>query len=126
MTAKQPRINLALVNPTAPALNAPPRKLGKHGLALWNAITSEFGFDDAAGRELLVQACAALDRAEQCAELIAEQGEIIHTKHGPKEHPLIKAELQSRAFIVRTLARLGIVDEGIKPVGRPTRFPGKG
>ena len=37
----------------------------------------------------------------------------------PKEHPAVKSELQLRAFICRTLSRLGVTDEPTKPVGRP-------
>jgi hypothetical protein len=37
--------------------------------------------------------------------------------------PLLKAELANRAFAVRTLARLGLDLDPVKPVGRP---PGKG
>jgi hypothetical protein len=31
----------------------------------------------------------------------------------------LRPELACRSFIVRTLQRLGIVEESIKPVGRP-------
>jgi hypothetical protein len=37
----------------------PPRKLGKHGLAAWNSLQTEFHITDAGGVELLAQICAA-------------------------------------------------------------------
>jgi len=40
----------------------PPRKLGDHGLSLWQSIQSEYRIDDAAGRELLTLICEASDR----------------------------------------------------------------
>ena len=46
-------------------------------------------------------------------------GEIISTKQGPIEHPGLRHELQARAFVVRTLQRLGLDVEAVKPVGRP-------
>jgi len=36
----------------------------------------------------------------------------------------LKDELAARSFVVRTLARLGITTEAIKPMGRPS--PGFG
>ena len=110
-----------LVGETDPTLAiSPPRPLGKHGMGLWNAVLREFNMDDVAGREMLCQACASLDRAEACAELIAEQGELIKTRNGARENPLCKIELACRSFIVRTLAKLGLDAEPIGRVGRPS------
>ena len=102
-------------NPSA----SPPRHLGKHGLNLWRTIMAEYQIDDSGGGEMLAQACAALDRAEECAAAIGAKGVIILTEHGPKDHPALKHELQNRAFVVRTLSRLGLDVEAIKPIGRP-------
>jgi len=99
----------------------PPRKLGEFGLSLWNRIQSEFRIDDVAGIELLTQACLAADRAKALAACIDEDGERVHTKQGLKAHPCLKDELACRSFIVRTLQRLGLVDEVIHPIGRPPR-----
>ena len=97
----------------------PPRTLGCHGSQLWNSITAEFEFNDTAGKEYLCQACQALDVAEALRERIEADGLLIETQTGPKENPLLKAELGYRSFIVRTLARLGIAFEPVKTPGRP-------
>ena len=98
----------------------PPRELGQAGLQLWNAIQTEFHISDAGGIELLLQACAASDRLAALAARILEDGEVIATAGGSrKAHPALKDELAARAFIVRTLARLGILDQPLQPVGRP-------
>jgi hypothetical protein len=97
----------------------PPRKLGRHGMALWQRITNEYGVEDAGGVEMLAQGCAALDRAEACGAQIEKDGEMLRTKTGLKEHPLLKHELAARSFVVRTLQRLGLDVEAIKPIGRP-------
>jgi hypothetical protein len=110
---------LSLVKPDATPLQ-PPRKLGKHGLDLWNRIQVEFAISDAGGVELLTQACAALDRASALAAAIEQDGPVVHTRAGvPKSHPAIKDETVLRAFVVRTLERLGVTVENVKPVGRP-------
>jgi len=97
----------------------PPRQLGAHGSDLWQIITVDYDISDSGGREMLAQACATLDRAEECADEIRRDGVTIRTKLGPKDHPALKHELANRAFVVRTLARLGLDVEAIKPLGRP-------
>jgi hypothetical protein len=99
----------------------PIRKLGKHGANLWRSIRDEFEINDAGGLEMLSLACQQLDRAERCRETIDRDGEMIRGKNGPREHPLLRHELAARAFVTRTLQRLGLNIEAIKPVGRPTR-----
>jgi hypothetical protein len=98
---------------------APPRPLGTHGQALWDRVQREFWIVDAGGVELLAQACAAVDRAEALAELIAREGEIVHGRAGPRVHPAFRFELSARALACRLLERLGITMEPVRPVGRP-------
>jgi hypothetical protein len=100
----------------------PPRPLGKHGEALWHSIQSEYHVSDSGGVELLAQVCAALDRAEQLAAEIAKDGAVICTAKGEtKTHPGVKEELALRAFIGRTITRLGVdVVESKRGPSRPT------
>jgi hypothetical protein len=86
---------------------------------LWRAILGEYGVEDAGGIEMLLQACQALDRAEACRDHIDRDGEVLRTKTGMKDHPALKHEIANRSFVVRTLHRLGLDVEAIKPVGRP-------
>jgi hypothetical protein len=46
---------------------------------------------------------------------------VVQTGSGPKAHPALRDELAGRAFIVRTLERLGLNVETIKPMGRPSK-----
>jgi hypothetical protein len=111
---------LSLVEATSPELPKPPRKLGKHGLALWNRVQSEYSITDSGGIELLVQICAAADRAELLAESVERDGAVVYTRSGaPRSHPAVKDELACRAYIARGLERLGILSENIKAIGRP-------
>jgi hypothetical protein len=106
------------------AAPSPPRKLGEPGMELWNTVQAEYRIEDCGGVELLMQACLAADRAAALAAVIDQDGERIHTKSGIRSHPCLRDELAARSFICRTLQRLGITDEVIKPVGRPTRPSG--
>jgi hypothetical protein len=82
----------------------------------------EYGIKDSGGRELLCQACTALDRAQELAGAIAADGAVVYGKTGPKAHPAVKDELANRAFVVRTLERLGVTTENVRPgPGRPTQ-----
>jgi hypothetical protein len=119
MTVKKP--TLSLVEPGAKSGNQPPRKLGRHGIALWREIRREYHVNDRGGVELLAQACAASDRAEALAACVARDGEMIRTKTGLRIHPGIREELAARSFVVRTLERLGITAETTNSTpGRPS------
>lgn len=117
MTAKKPP--LTIVGSTSTGIQ-PPRKLGKHGTMLWAGIQAEFDVSDRGGVELLAQACAAADRAEALAACVARDGETIRTKAGLRIHPAVREELANRAFVCRTLERLGVNVEAIKKPGRPS------
>jgi Phage terminase, small subunit len=83
---------------------------------------TEYRIEDRGGIEILAQCCASLDRAENLAEAIARDGEVVHSRTGvPKSHPAIRDELAARAFVCRTLERLGLNIETIKSQGRPPR-----
>jgi hypothetical protein len=101
---------------------APPRKLGPHGLNLWNSVQAEYRIEDCGGREILAQACEGLDRAEQLAAAIEVDGPVIRTRTGvPKAHPACRDEIAARGFVVRTLQKLGLNFEPVKSPGRPPK-----
>jgi hypothetical protein len=103
----------------------PPPKLGEDGMQLWRRITGEYDVSDAGGYEMLRQACEAADDLARYSEIIARDGPMIETKAGPKEHPMVKHQMIARAFIVRTLARLGLNYEPLRTgLGRPPKLYG--
>jgi len=110
-----------MLDPDATAIK-PPRKLGVPGLSLWKNIQNEYRIDDSAGCELLAQACQACDRLARLSEVIDRDGEMIATERGAKTHPALREELSLRRFICRTLERLGLNLEAVKPIGRPTAW----
>jgi hypothetical protein len=92
----------------------PPRKLGNLGSSLWESLQREYVISDAAGIELLMQACEAADRIGRLSEQIDKDGEVIQSKSGPRIHPCVKEELACRGFIVRTLQALGLNLEPVR------------
>jgi len=119
--ARKPGANLKVVPPAPEPCSAePPGKLGDVGLSLWRDIVSSYEFSDRASYETLFQACAAADRAQRLRELIDQDGEVIGTRMGLKDHPALRHEIACRSFVVRTLARLGLDLEPVRSgPGRP-------
>ena len=94
-------------------------------MSLWARITSEYNIEDAGGRELLTLACQQLDRAEALRQQIDAEGEVVQTRNGPKDHPALRHELAARAFVAKTLLRLGLNVEPVRPApGRPAGWMG--
>ena len=79
-----------------------------------------YELDDPGGVELLLQACEASDRVARLAARIDADGEIVEGRNGPRTHPALQQELAARQFICRTLERLGLNLEAVKPMGRPS------
>jgi hypothetical protein len=101
------------------AVPQPPGKLGVAGMSLWVDIMGAYEFGDRGSLQVLFEACAAADRADSLRTLI-EDGEMIRTKTGVRDNPLLKHELANRAFVVRSLMRLGLDLEPIRSAaGRP-------
>jgi len=97
----------------------PPPTLDKAGATLWQSVMTEYRIEDSGGREILTQICAAADNLHDCDVAITRDGAMINTRTGPKEHPLLKQRLALRAFITRSVQRLGLTLETAKPIGRP-------
>ena len=118
---KKPKLTLVQTKPNP---LAPPSTLGQAGAKLWQRIQQEFRVDDAPGAATLEEICAAADRLSEYAEAIARDGPMIRTKTGVlKDHPLLKHELATRAFITRALHRLNLdVEAPRDTVGRPPGF----
>jgi hypothetical protein len=85
--ARKPRLTVVndpgatAVDPDATAPE-PPRKLGDHGRALWDRVTSEYDIADSGGAEMLTLACQSLDRAESLRIQIDADGEVIRGRGG--------------------------------------------
>jgi hypothetical protein len=111
--------SLTLVAPDT-SIPAPPIQLGSSGLSLWQRIQSEYAIGDAGGLELLAQICAAADTVAALSAEIERDGPVIRTARGTKPNPCLRDLLNHRAFITRTMTKLGINVESVKPMGRPS------
>jgi terminase small subunit-like protein len=110
---------LTLVGPDT-TIGQPPRTLGKHGRSLWDRILAEYDVNDAADVEMLAQACAGADLAEQLHDEVERDGAVIRIRGAIRAHPAVKDEIAARAFVVRTLIKLGLNFEPVRAsAGRP-------
>jgi hypothetical protein len=114
------KTSLSLVSDLVRKVPEPPAELGEHGRALWHSVMGQYDITDAGGWETLRQACCACDRAEACRQIIDEQGEVLAARGTIRSHPLLRDELQNRAFVVKAIQRLGLDLEPVKAIGRPT------
>ena len=115
--------HLTVVDPASTGAELPPT-LGDPGRALWTQVLKEYDVSDVAGRAMLTQCCETADRIAALAEEIERDGAVIRTREGLKDHPCLKHELAARAFLVRTLCRLGLNFEPLH--ASPGRPPGRG
>jgi hypothetical protein len=87
---------------------------------LWDRVQGEYQIHDSGGIELLLLACENIDRIGELRQAIDRDGPVIYVRSVPREHPALKAEVNVMAFVTRTLARLGLQFEPVRPgVGRP-------
>jgi hypothetical protein len=115
---KKPQISLVTDQPATGV--QPPRKLGQPGRSLWNRVMSEYDIQDCGGIEMLTLCCEATDRIAVLRAEVEHDGAVIRVRGMVKDHPALKHIEATEAFIVRTLSRMGLNYEAIKPsVGRP-------
>ena len=114
---EKPKLSVVRSSSSGPQ---PPRKLGKLGRALWDRIQREFNIEDCGGIEMLMQAAEAADLVGELRAAREREGVVLRGRSGLRSHPCLREELAARAFICRTLTRLGITTEPLKSIGRPS------
>jgi hypothetical protein len=114
---KSPR--LTLVEPTAFSAE-PPRSLGEAGRKFWNRMQAAYDFSDVAGQEMLLQMAQVSDTIGLLQAEVETNGAVLRSRTGGvKANPAVKDLLGCRAFLVRTMLRLGLSYEEVKTPGRP-------
>ena len=96
------------------------RRRGRSAPRAWSCgglFENHYVIEDAAGVELLMQACVSADMAAALSAAIAKEGVTVRTKSEIRAHPALRDELARRVFISRQLERLGLNLESVRPVG---------
>jgi hypothetical protein len=111
-TSTRPALNLVVPDTDLKSM------FGAEGRKLWDKVTADYQFTEAAEIELLKQACLAADQIEALGKRIKDDGLTVPTNNGGlRAHPLRIQHLQ-QSFLCRTLGKLGLLGE-TKKVGRP-------
>ncbi len=106
-----------------PDRRTPPRApahLTKPSRAFWDAVVRDYDLETH-HLAILQAACEARDRLDEARAAITRDGAYVVGRFGPKSHPAIAVERDSRLVMVRCLRELGLDLEA--PASRlPTRW----
>src|SRR5262245_43775061 len=84
-----------------------PRHLAAPERELWSKLVLVYRFDEPASLALLTQALEARQRARQCREQVAKEGQTVLDKKGVlRAHPLINSERAANASFLSALRLL--------------------
>src|SRR5262245_3855667 len=76
---------------------------------MWNDLTAEYRFDDAASKALLTTALEAHQRARQCREAIDRDGATFVDRFNQiRVHPLLAAERDARSAFLTAMRALSL------------------
>lgn len=85
----------------------PPAGLAAGGAALWRCVVREFALE-LHHLAILRAACQALDRIDEARAAIDRDGAYVIGRYGPKSHPALAIERDSRLAMIRGLRELGL------------------
>jgi P27 family predicted phage terminase small subunit len=100
---------------------AAPSHLGREAKALWRSVLADFDLESH-HLALLQAACEALGRTTEAREAIARDGAYVVGRFGPKAHPALATERDSRMAMTRILRELGLDLEAPATSRPPTRW----
>jgi P27 family predicted phage terminase small subunit len=98
-----------------------PAHLGDSGRTLWREVQEQYRIEDAGGRQLLLTACEATDRAWRARKLIEQHGEVVLTERGSmRANPACQIERDAWAAQRHALRALNLDTEALRDApGRP-------
>lgn len=109
--------------PPLRAVKIPPAPAGLSAEArkLWSDVLAEFELPAHAAKVLHV-ACQTLDRLREAQKVIASDGIVIEGRQGPRPHPAIAIERDSRTAYLRAMREIGLDIAEPAAIRPPTRW----
>lgn len=102
----------------------PPAHLSRAARAMWRRIVADYELEEH-HRAILAAALEARDRMYQARDAIAADGAYVEGRFGPKAHPAIAVERDSRLAMLRALRELGLDLEAPASPRPPSRWKGR-
>lgn len=102
----------------------PPAHLSRAAKAIWRRIVADYELEEH-HRAILGAALEARDRMYQARDAIDADGAYVEGRFGPKAHPAIAVERDSRLAMIRALRELGLDLEAPASPRPPSRWKGR-
>ena len=104
----------------------PPLHLGPNGRRLWRRVQTMYELAPYQ-LDILEAACTAADRLEEARQAISNDGLIVGhgSLNGPRAHPAVAIERDSRVALLRSLRELALSPDDVVEAPRPARIAGR-
>lgn len=106
-----------------------PVGLGIEGRRLWKSVLQDFDLEPWQ-LAILRTACESADRVAEAREAVKRDGACVAGRFGPKVHPMLAVERDSRTALLRALRELSLDSSQAEAYARPApirgRYQGRG
>lgn len=110
---------------TEQAIPRAPLHLGPAGKRLWRRVATAYVLADWQ-LDILEGAAVAADRQAEARQILATDGLIVDGgKLGPKAHPAVSIEKESRLGMLRSLRELALSPDDVAEAPRPPSIAGR-
>lgn len=101
-----------------------PVGLGLDGKRLWHSVLDDFELEDWQ-LAILRSACESADRVAEARAEVKRDGITVEGRFGPRAHPALAVERDSRTALLRALRELSLDASSAEKYARPASIVGR-